>query len=142
MKVIKHLPKYKITKIRFSSWLYRIATNEMNQHFRKKTHISFDFLLPKDEPVSLNTKTPDYELKKMEEERQNKSDFTLIMKYIKNLKSLDQSIITLRFFENKKFAEIGDILKMRTGTVKVRMNRAIKKLKQYTEKENLSTNYS
>ncbi len=133
MKVLHYLPRYKITEVRFSSWLYRIATNQINQHFRKKSFISIDIFLPKDEPVS--TETADEDLKEWEEEKQKKVEFTLMMEYVKRLKPIDQSIITLRYFENRKFSEISQILELREGTVKVRMNRALTKLKRWMKGE-------
>ena len=131
MKVLHYLPRYRVTEVKFSSWLYRIATNQINQHFRKKRFISVDFFAPKDEPVSFET--PDEEIREWEEEKQKKVEFRLMMEYIKKLKPLDQSIITLRYFEDRKFSEIGEILNVREGTVKVRMNRALAKVKRWMQ---------
>ena len=133
MKVIDYLPRYKVTEVRFASWLYRIATNQINQHFRKKSFISVDFFLPKDEPMSVET--ADEDLKDWEEEKGKKVEFTLMMEYVKKLKPIDQSIITLRYFESRKFSEISEILELKEGTVKVRMNRALVKLKRWMKGE-------
>jgi len=133
MKVLHYLPKYKITEVRFSSWLYRIATNQINQHFRKKSFIPVDVFLPKDEPVSFET--ADEDLKNWEDEKEQKVEFTLMMEYVKKLKPIDQSIITLRYFENRKFSEISQILELKEGTIKVRMNRALTKLKRWMKGE-------
>lgn len=133
MKILHYLSKYKITDVRFSSWIYRIATNQINQHFRKKNFISIDFFTPKDEPVSFET--ADEDVKKWEEEKENKVEFTLMMEYVKKLKAVDQSIITLRYFENRKFSEISEILNLREGTIKVRMNRALCKLNRWMKGE-------
>ena len=133
MKILHYLPKYKVTEVRFSSWIYRIATNQINQHFRRKSLILVDFFKPSMEPVS--SETPYEEIKKWEEEKQNKVEFTLMMEYVKKLKSVDQSIITLRYFENRKFSEISEILNLREGTIKVRMNRALNKLNRWMKGE-------
>lgn len=129
MKVLTYLPKYKVTEVRFASWLYRIATNQINQHFRKKSFIAVDFFAPKDEPTTYET--PDTEIKEWQEEKEKKVEFTLMMEYVKKLKPVDQSIITLRYFENRKFSDIGEILNIKEGTVKVRMNRALNKLQRW-----------
>ncbi len=129
MKVLNFLPRYKVTEVPFACWLYRIATNEINQHFRKKRLLFFDFLEPHEEPTTFET--PEDEVKQWEQEKANKMEFTLMLEYIKKLAPLDQSIITLRYFEDRKFSEIGDILNVREGTVKVRMNRALNKLRRW-----------
>jgi RNA polymerase sigma-70 factor (ECF subfamily) len=52
---------------------------------------------------------------------------------IKTLNTLDEKykeILLLRFFEEKSYEEIADILKIPTGTVAVRINRAKKQLQQ------------
>ncbi|MDP4008593.1 MAG: sigma-70 family RNA polymerase sigma factor [Candidatus Peregrinibacteria bacterium] len=133
MKILHYLPKYKVTEVRFSSWIYRIATNQINQHFRKKSFISIGFFLPSMEPVSFET--ADEDMKQWEEEKQNKVEFTLMMEYVKKLKDIDQSIITLRYFENRKFSEISEILNLREGTIKVRMNRSLNKLNRWMKGE-------
>lgn len=129
IKVLHNLPKFKFKGAPFSSWLYRIATNEINQHFRKNKLLYFDFLQPSEEPVAEST--PDEEVKSWEDERQKNVEFTLMLEYVKKLNVVDQSIISLRYFENLKFSEIGVVLDLNEGTVKVRMNRALTKLQRW-----------
>lgn len=133
IKILDYIPKYKVTEVKFASWVYRIATNQINQHFRKKSFIPIDFFTPSMEPVSYET--ADEDMLKWEEEKENKVEFRLMMEYVKKLKTVDQSIITLRYFENRKFSEIGEILNLREGTIKVRMNRALNKLNRWMKGE-------
>ncbi|MFO0267425.1 MAG: RNA polymerase sigma factor, partial [Cyclobacteriaceae bacterium] len=35
VNALNHLPRYEFRGLPFSAWLYRIATNEVNKHYRK-----------------------------------------------------------------------------------------------------------
>jgi RNA polymerase sigma-70 factor (ECF subfamily) len=104
----------------FSSWLYRIAINELNQYFRnrkrdKEIKKNFEWNLPAGELIKL--------------------DFSLIEKFMIELNTSEQNLITLRFYEKLSYAEIGEILKKKEGAVKVQTHRLLKKLREKIEKE-------
>ena len=104
----------------FSSWLYRIALNELSQYFyerkrEKKIHDNFEWNLPKGKSIEI--------------------DFSIVEKFLIELEPNEQNLISLRFYEKLNYAEIGEILRKKEGAVKVQMHRLLKKLRKRIEKE-------
>ena len=52
---------------------------------------------------------------------------------VEKLKKVDQQIITLHYYKNMNFAEIGQALKMKEGTVRTRHHRLLPKLRKYLQ---------
>ena len=122
-KAMKNLPKYRFMneeKCSFSSWLFRIAVNETNQHFR-------------------NEKRNNTMKNKLFEKRSNEGDnlidldYEILKEAIKALPIHEQNLISLRFFEKMKHKEIAEILKKKEGTVKVQMHRTLEKLRDFLQ---------
>ncbi len=104
----------------FSSWLYRIALNELSQYFyerkREKTiHDNFEWNLPTGKPIEV--------------------DYSIVEKFLNELNPDQQNLISLRFYEKLSYAEIGEILKKKEGAIKVQTHRLLKKLRKRIEKE-------
>ncbi len=103
---------------KFSSWIYRIAHNEVVNYIRgyKKniiTNIDWDILFPVD--MSKNDMVDELEKEFLE-------------KWLKeNLKILDKKykeVLVLYYFEEMSYKDIADILKIPVATVGVRLKRA------------------
>lgn len=123
IKVYKNINDFD-TDLPFSSWIYRIARNEMIDWYRKekrRPHLS----LEGDEGViqSLVSELGADVTAEREELRH------VIEKAVRTLPEKYQDIVELRFFEEKSYDEIADILAIPPGTVAVRINR-IKKMLQ------------
>jgi len=58
-----------------------------------------------------------------------KLDWLMIYQAILKLKPKHQTIVTLRFFENMEFEEIGQIINTRPATVRVTLHRILKQLR-------------
>jgi RNA polymerase sigma-70 factor (ECF subfamily) len=118
-------------KLKFSSWVYRIAHNEVISHFRKI----------KARPVSVNLE-PDLAISD-----KTKDDFATFFdrklnktKILQILELLDlkyKEILFLRFFEEKSYEEISDILRKPPGTVATLLSRAKKQFKDKSIKLNI-----
>jgi len=135
-KALKNLWKFRWKNISISSWLYRIANNEIANYFRKnkKYSISLDKLKENGfEPIALHN--PEAEFLKAQKELKKHQDFLEIKKKIAKLPIKYQEVITLRFFEKKKIKEISEILGKREGTVKSLLHRGLKELKGLLERE-------
>lgn len=133
-KALKNLGKFswRNDKASFSSWLYRIATNEANSAWRKKgkfPKISLDNL-----PDISSKDNPAEEYEKAQEELKNKGEFRQLHRQILKLNPVYQSVIVLRFFEKKKITEIGQILGKPDGTIKAQLYRALRELKWLMER--------
>jgi RNA polymerase sigma-70 factor (ECF subfamily) len=132
LKALKKLWQFRWRNISFSSWLYKIATNEINQYFRKaeyKKSVSLEELQEQGfEPVSSHD--PESELIEAQEELSQYQDFLEIQVRIVELPVKYQEVITLRFFEKKQIKEIAEILGKKEGTIKSLLHRAVEKLRE------------
>jgi len=129
---LKKLWQFRWRNISFSSWLYKIATNEINQYFRKaeyKKSISLEELQEQGfEPISPND--PESKLIEAQEKLKQHQDFLEIQVKIVRLPAKYQEVIALRFFEQKQIKEISEILGKKEGTVKSLLHRAVEKLRE------------
>jgi RNA polymerase sigma-70 factor (ECF subfamily) len=107
----------------FRNWLYKIATNSINNHLRKaarkKTLIEAISQTANNQVVDCSSS-----------KQQSEENFALLRKAMFELKPRYQTIITLRFFENLKLTEIAEVLSSRPGTVRSQLARALAKLRK------------
>lgn len=119
LKALLALPKYQNRGFPFSSWLYRIALNEINQHYRKSK---------KGRAVNVDeSNIKDIIEESGEEHNEIKRDGLL-----KALSELDEGkliLIEMRFFEKRSFKEMGQILNITENNAKVRTYRVIGEMK-------------
>lgn len=109
----------------FKSWLYRIVHNLTVSQWRKNSTRA------KQQVVLENQTSPYLGAEAMEDfEEINQDHKKRIQKALSSLKTNYREIIILRFFENMKYEEISDILKIPEGTVATRINRAKKQLRK------------
>lgn len=126
LKALKKLWTFRWKGIPFSSWLYRIASNEIANFFRRRKKIVFLEKLP--EPATdLNLLE---EIIEAQEELKKHKDFLVLYEKISQLSLKYQEVIHLRFFEKKKIKEIAEILGKKEGTIKSLLYRAIEKLRK------------
>lgn len=129
-KALKKLWQFRWRNISFSSWLYRIAINEINQYYRKGKYkpASLDKLQESGfEPISLhNSET---EIIEAQEQLKRHLDFLICQEKITRLDIKYQEVLILRFFEQKQIKEIGEILGKPAGTIKSLLHRGLEKLR-------------
>lgn len=119
MKALTNISKYEHRGLPFSSWLFRIANNELNTLFRENAKLR---------TVNLSDTISNVLQQELEDE--NLSEWiTRLKKVIRNLKESDFRIVEMRFFENRPFAEIGEILEITENNAKVKTYRIIEKMK-------------
>ena len=125
----RHISRFKWRRIPFGAWLYRIATNEVNMHYRNKRspNISLEAPDEKERQVVCSLEAADADA---EEHLVRLEEYATLQKAILTLKPKYQTVITLRFFEDKTIAQISDITGAREGTVKSQLHRAIKQLRE------------
>ena len=119
LKAIENLQKYEFRGLPFSSWLYRIAINELNQLFRKNKKMR---------TINLNESITSDLIHEMEDEEfaLHKERLAIILKKIS---AADFQLIEMRFFEKRPFNEIGELLNITENNAKVKTYRIIQKLK-------------
>lgn len=124
LKAMLNLPKYAYRGVPFSAWLYRIASNEVNQHFRSAKG---------DRTISMQKSHIDKVMGMVDEDR--KSDLVdlyqeVMLETLQELEPGDVEIIELRFFEDRPFAEVGYILGITENNAKVRVYRIVERLRK------------
>jgi len=129
---LRKLWQFRWRNISFSSWLYKIASNEINQHFRRaeyKKSVSLEELREQGfEPVS--SSDPEGELIAAQEKLRQHREFREVQDRIVRLPAKYQEVIALRFFEQKQIKEICEILGKKEGTVKSLLHRAVERLRE------------
>ena len=112
------------TQADFRNWLYRIAVNQANSYIRKTSRRKqlFEKAARLMQIRNINRADHSVEL-----------DWPALYAAILKLKPKHQTIITLRFFENLEFEEIGKIMKVRPSTVRVRLHRILRKLRSHLQ---------
>jgi RNA polymerase sigma-70 factor (ECF subfamily) len=129
IKVYLHLNDYDAS-LPFSSWIYRIAHNETITHFRKEKNRPL--VLDKgDDDEFFGKIVDDLGFSRQEIQQYHDSD---IHAALQRLEPRYRDIIVLKFFEDKSYEEISDILQMPQGTVATMINRAKKKIRASLEK--------
>ena len=119
--------KYKYKGVPFSAWLYRIASNEVNQFFRRNQ---------KNRVVSLEDQNV-HQLKEefeLEDKKALEFNLNVLQEVIQLLKPAEVELLELRFFEQRPFKEIGEILDMTENNAKVKVYRLLQKMKKLFQK--------
>jgi len=120
MKALNNLSKYEFRGVPFVSWLYRIASSEVNNLFRaEKAQRTVNI-----ESVSV------YHI--IEEIQETKIDeyHDKIVDIISELPEDELQLIEMRFFEKRAFKEIAEILDITENNAKVKTYRVLEKLKK------------
>jgi RNA polymerase sigma-70 factor (ECF subfamily) len=118
LKMVENFQRFRGIDAQFGNWLYRIATNAVNQHLRK---IARRNNLMKSAGEKTNSWLHDCE--------ESSIKLALLKEAMLTLKPRYQTIITLRFFENLKMIEIAEVLGSSPGTVRSQLARALGKLR-------------
>jgi RNA polymerase sigma-70 factor (ECF subfamily) len=129
-KIMTGLHKFEWRNISFSSWVYKIATNEITNYYRRKKHIFFslDILFEKHHFELPDKTNIEQDFIVVEKALTDHNDFLLIQKSLQELPLNYQEVLSLRFFEKKKIQEISEITGKKTNTIKSLLSRGIQKL--------------
>lgn len=129
IRIFKSISKFK-EQSSFSTWMYRIVTNVCLDEIRKRKNskvISMDSGIETDNgeikmELKSDSQTP-------EEAFQRKENIKIILDAVNELSDDYKSVIVLREMQGFSYEEISNIMECSIGTVKSRINRARKLLK-------------
>jgi len=117
-------------KLKFSSWIYRIAHNESISFYRKNhKHLESVYYY---EDESLESISDEMNVEVEAHRKEFQKNFS---QAINELEQKYKDVIVLKFIEGKNYDEISDILKKPPGTIATRINRAKKKLRENIKKK-------
>jgi len=107
----------------FRSWIYTIAANQANAHIRKtvrRKRLLSNALghRPAEEETSADVTG------------WSRLDWPTLYAAIQELKPEHQTILTLRFFENMDYDEIGRVVEARPATIRVTLHRTLRRLQE------------
>lgn len=121
IKAWRALPKFNTQGGYFSAWLYRIATNAINDYFRQV------YRTP--QSVELTEEVNIFQETTLEEKVTTKQELTKVKNALKKLPAQYQQILELRFIQDFSVKETAEILNRSNLTVRVLQHRALKKLR-------------
>ena len=116
----------------FNTWLLTIAKNVHIDLIRKRSHINSFVHLTDEENYLLNTIIDDDTL---EDQLIYEQNLATLKKCIKQLKPHYQQIIQLRYFQERSYNEIAEIINEPLNNVKIKLLRAKKLLTELIKKQ-------
>jgi RNA polymerase sigma-70 factor (ECF subfamily) len=130
-KAFRNLSRFRWKNISISSWLYRIASNEIISFFRHNKYEpeSLDELREVAGFEHADSRNVLQEIQLAEQELERHKDFLQIQRLLGKLPTKYQEVIALRYFEGKKIKDIAAILGKNEGTVKSLISRGLEQLR-------------
>src|SRR3569832_2934926 len=99
LKAFLRIGTFKWIGISISSWLYRIATNEMNMYFWKEIYspASLNELMENNQVDFANERTSEEEKAALQKELKEHDEFLQVQRHLKTLDIKYQEVIALRY---------------------------------------------
>ncbi len=119
IKAMANLNKYEDRGLPFSSWLYRIAQNEVNMYFRNSKG---NYTVEIDES-KFKDLCEEAEINYMSADQQEQ-----LINLLNKLEQEQLDLLELRFFQGMSFKEIADIYNITEPNAKMRVYRILEKL--------------
>ncbi len=130
IKLLEHIDSFDESKSKLKTWIFTITRNHLIDYFRRK----------KISTVQLNSKQIINSLSK--DNLQKIEEDLMIIEILKNLNKLkneEKEIILYRYMHELTIQEISKIFNITKNNTKVKLHRAIKKLKQLTKSHDNNT---
>jgi RNA polymerase sigma factor (sigma-70 family) len=127
LSVLDHIEKFDpgSTAGGFKAWLFRIATNKANDHWRGRTR-------EKSATEGLKLVTED-QMPAAGDRLESTEEQSKLKKAIAQLPEGQRQVLMLRYYSNLKFVEIAEIVGCPLNTALGRMHKAVLKLRQLME---------
>ena len=127
LNALKSLSSYRFKGMPFSSWLYRIAHNQVVDYFRKK---SKQVTVPLDE--SLPIPAADGDPERLAEKKMEINELVLAAR---QLTDAQREVISLRFAAELSIAEVAGVMGRSEGAVKALQHSAVVALRKLLSTE-------
>lgn len=121
LKALLNVNKFSLRGLPFSAWLFRIALNECNDFFRKNKRYRL---------VTMEEEMVEHLYEELTSETRLEDLRQQLPSILQKLSANELQIIELRFFEQRPFKEVGDILGISETYAKVRVYRILEKMKK------------
>ncbi len=136
IKVYRNLNRFN-RKLKFSSWVYRIAHNEIINQYRKKKSYSatIDSFAENDDTDYLSGFIG--EALDIDNDYISRENAEKVRAALAKLPDKYREVLILRYFEDQSYREISDILRKPAGTVATLINRAKSKFRKIAQQHQL-----
>ena len=126
LKALLHIKRFKFRGLPFSSWLFRIALNECNDYFRKTRRYRI---------VTIEDKAIEHLYEELTNTTREEDLRQQLPTILQKLTGEELQLIELRFFEQRPFKEVADIVGITETYAKVKVYRILQKMKKLFLKE-------
>jgi RNA polymerase sigma-70 factor (ECF subfamily) len=116
LRMVRGLARYNDRGAPFGAWLFRIAANRVNDHYRQRQETI-------DIPADYSAEHPD-----MLETIVASEETEMLLAAMRRLSADYQNILTLRFIQDMSYNEVAYILDKSEGAIRVMQHRALKAL--------------
>ncbi len=128
-QALKNIHRYKPRPgASFKSWLFAIGVAQVGNYFRSRTQYLEVTTQEAPEIIGAEDFRPDIAYRMGEDASELEWQVKLLRKAMGRLNGRQQDILTLRFFSHMTVPEVATSLRMKEGTVKSHIHRALKKL--------------
>jgi len=131
IKVYRNLNGFDIRK-KFSPWIYRIAHNEAVNYIKKKSYFKILSIDQNEFLKNTMTQTEDLVEKIIKKENSRK-----LRDLLEKLSFKYKEVLVLKYYEEKSYEEISDIIRKPVNTVGTMINRAKSQLVELAKKEKM-----
>lgn len=128
-QALKNLHRYKPREgASFKSWLFAIAVAQVGNYYRSRSKFLEVTTDEAPELIGREDFRPDIAYRMGEDASELQVQINLLREMMGKLNGRQQNILTLRYFSHMTIPEIATTLKMKEGTIKSHIHRALKKL--------------
>jgi RNA polymerase sigma-70 factor (ECF subfamily) len=120
LKAMQKIKGYEFKGVPFSAWLYRIASNEVVQHYRNTKKLR----VVSAEETQIEDIVEEMDFDNYGAYRE------VMLEVLEELKPIDLQLIEMRFFEKRPFKEISEVLGLSESNAKVKTYRILERLKK------------
>src|SRR3990170_2648267 len=121
LKALIHIGNFNFRGLPFSAWLFRIALNECNDYFRKNNRHRI---------VTIEDQHVEHLFEELTSESQQENLREQLPLILQKLSAEELQLIELRFFDQRPFKEISEILGITETYAKVKLYRVLQKMKK------------
>lgn len=121
LRIIKYRTSYRVGS-KFQSWIYQIARNVFSDHYHTHKNKFSDF-------IDVNN-ISDYMSDREESEAQDEKE-NLLHRSMARLTEEQRELLVLTRFQQLKYEEVAVIMDTTVTNIKVKVHRAIAKLREY-----------
>jgi RNA polymerase sigma-70 factor (ECF subfamily) len=121
LRMIKYRNSYK-DGLKFQSWIYQVARNVFSDHYQAHKNKYADFV----DVEKVSDYMPDEEESHSMEEKER-----LLHRSLNRLPEEQRELLVLTRFQHMKYEEVAQIMDTSVANIKVKVHRAIAKLREY-----------